>query len=567
MNKSHQSITLDESSKTKLKKLIIDKLSSKLRLIIIILTILTILTIRIILFFTTPPHFKPLPSVLGCPLDFSTTKELCQDINIHLQKKWVGKINNFSEKDQFIVIQGRIIRDFESSGRREKFDVKFKTRFLSSSGEVIREESGQEYFHFHRSDIVSVPRDFFFVNDVASGDYEVEIVLDLEDVEVKFLQGFNFQVFVGDYENLKMVLGVRYAFFALSVLMFGFYLVNFVKVAKDFRTFEHNFVFVLSFSLVFFNDPFIALILNNPTSKFWSVVSVFFIVQFVVLLFYFILIIAKRYEKLEKNVFTKVAGLKEKIGMGVIFIFLLVTAAIYNTDQNMHPAYFKENDSIFFLVLVIITAILVFSFWIICLFLICKAISRFKNLLVRQQFLLIVSLIVLIFVVLNLITGFYHHFSLYPGRTIVYFISLNIYVFALQILWRFTGGEILVEKIDPKHKKVEIKVTFEEDDNKTDFPDVNNDYGNLKFGKQDLQDNKYLNNNSSYNKDDTIDYEKEKEKKNVYLKNNMENVNLKPSKKIRESQIKKDPSDEDDEDKDAVKKFNLERRQTYEFND
>ena len=579
-------IETKKEEKIHLKKILVDKLSYKLRLIIIMSTLLLILIIRIILFFTSPEYFVPIKAEMMCPTDFKGFKGACKDIIPHLQNKWSSNIDNFSSKEQFLVVAGTAIRNFEKSDIFQNIEVKYTTRFihLRKDGEHIIHE-GKEHLKifFDHSEIKSYTEDFLFYNGVKDGYYRIEIILDIEEENKKFLDAFSFTIYKGNNKVIDAVLGVRYTFFALSLIMFGIYAYNYIKIAKDYRTFEHHVIFILSISLIFFNDPFIAIILKNPLSKFWSILSTFFVTQFVCLLFYFFLILAKRYDKEEKTVYTKQRSLREIIAVSVVFVFLLVAACIYNVDKDSHPGYFKENESIFFLVLIVITALLVLAYWIITLFVICKAISNFKKLLIRQKFLMVISLIALIFLVFNIITGYYHHFSLMPGRTIVYFISLNLYVFILQILWRFTGGELVVENdTDPKNKKVKIQVTFEEDDDIKDYPNNNNQQGHLRLGKDNyVVENNTLGRNDTMGGNETIDYGKEEKKKNINMKNNVELVHLgvakekKDKKKDKENDEKKreklsskyETSSDDKIDEDSVKEFNLERRQTYEYHD
>ena len=87
----------------------------------------------------------------------------------------------------------------------------------------------------------------------------------------------------------KFSLTIRYTFLAFSIVAGIIYLIFFLKVPKELRTFEHKYIMLLSVLLVFFNDPFYYLT-TYQASKFFAIFSVFTVVSYMSCLLVFWLI-------------------------------------------------------------------------------------------------------------------------------------------------------------------------------------------------------------------------------------------------------------------------------------
>ncbi len=190
------------------------------------------------------------------------------------------------------------------------------------------------------------PNDYYFLRKLVSPSYRFEINIKMDAQRKGQFQEFNFEIFKGNVKIANILIGLRLTFFFISVVMSGLYIYHFYQSAKSQRTFEHYGIFLLSISLIIFNDPFYNRILKTP-SKFFGAVGSFFVTQFLMINIYFWLVISARMKNLdlgqESLHLYNTKRVRVVIGLGMFFIG--VPVALYNASHDMHPGYWDSHKS------------------------------------------------------------------------------------------------------------------------------------------------------------------------------------------------------------------------------
>ncbi len=253
--------------------------------------------------------------------------------------------------------------------------------------------------------------------------------LDMEEEYKKYFEEIEFRIYKGNPKIISALLGVRYSLFIISIIMAVLYTLHYLKIDPEDKTIEHKLIMILGFSLILFNDPFYGVVLKKPNS-FWFFLNTLFVVQFVSYCLFFWLVMAKRIAKNEVTRETRFLTKREILIAVFLFVFLLIPSLLYNLREKYHPAYYNElNMGLEFVVFLVTILLMLVVYWVFIIYYSCFAISRSKKLLKRHKFYLCFSLATIIYFFLIFVTGFYHYLDPQPGKTIVYFISTNFYVF------------------------------------------------------------------------------------------------------------------------------------------
>ena len=121
-------------------------------------------------------------------------------------------------------------------------------------------------------------------------------------------------------------------FFILSLLTCIVYLFRYSKIPEKERVVEQKIIAALSVLLILFNDPFypITILKPNPVSSYFSV---FFVINFVILLLFLWIVFLDRiyFEDGEKE--TKVIDWKRYIYIFVTYLLTLILYVEYAIDS------------------------------------------------------------------------------------------------------------------------------------------------------------------------------------------------------------------------------------------
>lgn len=140
----------------------------------------------------------------------------------------------------------------------------------------------------------------FALPQIDPGNYRVSVqVTDIME-KGSIVSSLILQAFVINPTYYAVFLGVRYSFFALSLTTAIFFLINYSKIPKTLRVFEHHAVVFMLIFLALFNDPLAYLNVVKP-SKFSVFVSIFCITLYVTFLLFFWLVLFEVGSKLSSD--------------------------------------------------------------------------------------------------------------------------------------------------------------------------------------------------------------------------------------------------------------------------
>lgn len=130
----------------------------------------------------------------------------------------------------------------------------------------------------------------FSLPQIDPGNYRISIQVAEIMERGKLISSLMLEAYVINPTYYAVFLGVRYSFFALSLTTAIFYLINYGKIPKTLRVFEHHSIVLMLVFLALFNDPLAYVNIVKP-SKFSVFVSIFCLTLFVTYLLFFWLVL------------------------------------------------------------------------------------------------------------------------------------------------------------------------------------------------------------------------------------------------------------------------------------
>jgi hypothetical protein len=292
------------------------------------------------------------------------------------------------------------------------------------------------------------------------------------------------------------LIAVRYGLLFLSVVLGTVYGVFYFKTNRIVRTFEHTMILILSISLIFFNDPLAFLTLTSQGSAF-SVISAIVIGQFFgCLVFLWLGLTHKmRYDPNSNGGIFKTSPVSLVAG-SFFLISLCAFATIYVLSTIGNLSWSQQTSTVIYNV--VATAFL-FSYVSAMGLILLNAyhiLRQWKCLSFRNRFILGYSAVFPIFWVFLLLNAYSHIIPLNRGQAVAILVSVNLYVFFLQVLWRFTQFAL-----DGSKNEID-SFAFNRDDLKIDSFDI----VALKDGNsRDFKNQDAATTNQSHSKEQKID--------------------------------------------------------------
>ena len=186
-------------------------------------------------------------------------------------------------------------------------------------------------------------RVFLFYPGLAYSAYQVRIALLNEDLYKTAINLLTFDVITHNRRYVTIMLLIRYFLALASLIALFYYMSYYIKIPKEFVTFEHNSILMMSVALVFFNDPFYGMTLLMP-GTFSVFMSTIFITSFISLLVYFWMIMFQRIYKEPLRTDTNLARPLLIILACVIFILMTSTALASTILRRFDPGVNVDEE-------------------------------------------------------------------------------------------------------------------------------------------------------------------------------------------------------------------------------
>ena len=407
--------------------------------------ILLIFLVYLLAIFLVPHTFIYLLGAEKCQ-NIKNFKGLCHEIDFSQTLTWTSYLSNLDKKNQFLVISGKFQRKVKNPEINLEVDYELEIIPVDEFGEK-KEES--KFYKENRKDKLSIlcqqdkyecqKKVFILYPQINHDKYKVIIKFDIPNNLRNVSKGIKFEVMTISDKYTNFLLGLRYSFLILSLISGIIYVFFFIKTPKKLRTFEHKYIMFLSFSLFFFNDPFYgATILEAST--FLAILSTFFVVQFLSLLIIFWNIMIQRIHLEKVRVGTKLLN-KVNIVLGVVgFILLMITGAsasiIFRFDPGFHaetefPTFYRVFQVFFILYLIILLFLFFMNIY--------KISKLWRMIIQRHKIFLQVTFFFVISLFILGIFGIYQSYDSDGVKVFLLIFICNLYVFVLQILWRFAS--------------------------------------------------------------------------------------------------------------------------------
>ncbi len=290
--------TENQANQGRMVKIFADQTRKSVVLSVLCSAFVFILLIYFVAAFAVPQSFLNEKGI-----DCSDKKEVfrgfCSDLKIDQFAEWSAFVGDMSSLNQFLIISGEAYRGDQADNDSFSFELTYQVRIQGlDAEEKLVEES--DSLHKHKVDITC--REgykycdivvFFFFPQIRESAYNISIEIVIDQKFKSEIEGITFYStkFNPDYTNFLLCL--RYSCLGVSVIFFIFYLMFFVNIPKRLRTFEHKYIFWLMVLLVLFNDPLYAVTVLKA-SPFWGILSVLFVVLYVVVLVVFWVITFQR---------------------------------------------------------------------------------------------------------------------------------------------------------------------------------------------------------------------------------------------------------------------------------
>ena len=462
-------MTKKKAPKEKLTKVLADSTNKK-TITILTTILLTILLLLFKLETMVPNYYIDYKKAqIACPPVMQGFTNYCSTLPLTKSSTWSIILKELIPENEHIWVRAFFIKKnhvstvnlkimaliniFAVDKKNKKIEDK-KNKFVDLRKEVYLECSESE-------DNFCSPISLGF-QDIENERYRVEISFQIPENLKSQLRDVNFEVKMGNPGVLRFLVFTRYGLVFFSIFSGFFYFLFYKNIPENMVTYEHRFILWLTIGIIVANDPFYAVDFDNKYLELF----LFFLFQgfFYFLLTIFILTMLDRIRLESKQNNTRF--LKKKILYLALFFTILMTVLIfltYYSEDTKDPIFefFYDHPFVLTVLFFLIVALQVFLFFLILFksFLIYK---KWETILQRHRFFIIMSLVFYFFYMKAMVFEF----------LIAPLIFLNIYVFLLQISWRFSengsGFETYLTETESQndeedYHKDEIKTDSESD--------------------------------------------------------------------------------------------------------
>ncbi|CAD8107305.1 unnamed protein product [Paramecium sonneborni] len=236
-----------------------------------------------------------------------------------------------------------------------------------------------------------------------------------------------------NYSN--SVLGIRYTFFAFSLITFSLFVHRISKLAFQNWVIEQKFVTVLSFLLPWFNDPLYAITLLIP-NRITAVIGVIFFSNFICCLFLYWLVLYHRIV-IENGTKNSTALTKCKVIVCLLlWLFFVVSYSILVIQ------YFKDPTSSFddlhhraYMAFKVLSFLFSFAIFIYLLKYLIQFCRCYETRLWRYKLIGLFNIFYMMCLGLFILSGSFEIYNLTGTEVLISISILNLYIYYQQYLW------------------------------------------------------------------------------------------------------------------------------------
>lgn len=273
-----------------------DKIKTKTAFRCYICLVTAMLIFFFIVSMRVPHSLEEFESKQNCDSLTSTEKmgHFCNTLDLDQSDTWTSYFMDISEYNQFLyvrthpILKGTQATDNSIEGNQEievdeklKLVYTLKVSHVNNKGEVTTiawdeiektkviecDIKKSKHPNQDQLDHFCKPFSIFVEPELLVGNYRVDMViknrLDME----KYFSGFVFDAFKINEQYSEFVVGIRYLFFLVSLIVAIGYCINFSASPSHLRVFEQKYIILLVVGLCLFNDPFVGINIISP-SKF-----------------------------------------------------------------------------------------------------------------------------------------------------------------------------------------------------------------------------------------------------------------------------------------------------------
>lgn len=171
--------------------------------------------------------------------------------------------------------------------------------------------------------------------------YSLEIQFDLDEKQTEIFSGISYNLITINKDYNISVISIRMLLLVLSLLNLISYIFFYRETNRISRTFEHKFILIMSFSLVFFNDPIFILTTLFPSITLISI-STISITQFFTIVSFFWLVLWNRIHSETNQINTKNISVINILISFLLFISLTSFMGFVDVLDTFYPLL--END-------------------------------------------------------------------------------------------------------------------------------------------------------------------------------------------------------------------------------
>lgn len=168
-------------------------------------------------------------------------------------------------------------------------------------------------------------------------DARFTVFIDIDPVLADLVQGVEFFMYTSNPQYTVYLLVLRSSLLFISIVGLIGYAWFYKNMKPENRSFEHKFIYVLSFFLVLFNDPLYALSTFFGSIVF-AVFSTLHITMFFSSVFFFFIVMFPRMNKENGKIDTKFVNFQNISVTFLVFVFLSLLLSIQNVYCRFNPS-------------------------------------------------------------------------------------------------------------------------------------------------------------------------------------------------------------------------------------
>ena len=350
-----------EPNKENLLTVVADSTQKKFTLMVIIISLLVFTTIFILTRVAVPYMYLQVNGIKNCPSEMKNFIEFCHSYDVSSTQEWHSFALNLNKTNSLLILGGNFLKtsDFKEenttvlsmdipisySAKMISFD---QMPTMSFETEIENKETSAPLntVEIESKMLISCNQDqqkcqsnlLLMYPAIESRNVRFSVKFDMETPIKNLFQQFRFFMYTSNPEYTNYLIALRYTLLAISIIGLISYGIFFAGLQKKNRTFEHKYIFFLSISLIFFNDPLYAVNVFYGSIPLY-IFSTLQMSLFVIFLIYFWIVMMPRinFEKNEAN--TSFMTCTTTLFSVCCFLIICFVLSIQNVYCYFNPSF------------------------------------------------------------------------------------------------------------------------------------------------------------------------------------------------------------------------------------